>query len=74
MEALKIFEKDENVNWNYDADADVLYISLGKPKKAEGIDIGNGVIMRVDPQSNEIVGVTIINPVHRTFQQIKKNL
>lgn len=74
MEALKIFEKDENVNWDYDADADVLYISLGKPKKAEGIDIGNGVIMRVDTQSNEIVGVTIINPVHRTFQQIKKNL
>lgn len=28
-------KKKENVNWEYDDEADVLYISIGKPKPAE---------------------------------------
>ena len=64
-------EKKENLQWDYDADADVLYISIGKPVKAEGIDIGKGTIVRVDPNSNEIVGFTIINPLKRTLQELK---
>ena len=64
-------EKKENLQWDYDADADVLYISIGKQVKAEGIDIGKGTIVRVDPNSNEIVGFTIINPLKRTLQELK---
>ena len=29
MEAIKILEKKENLNWDYDEEADVLYISIG---------------------------------------------
>ena len=71
MEALKISERKENLQWDYDAEADVLYISIGKPVKAEGIDIGKGTIVRIDPTSNEIVGFTIINPLSRTLQELK---
>ncbi len=53
METLSITEKKANVNWNYDPDADVLYISIGEPKKALGIDIGEGLITRIDPDTNE---------------------
>ena len=42
METLNITEKKNKINWDYDADADVLYISFGNPKNAEGIDIGEG--------------------------------
>ena len=60
MEALKIQEKQSNLDWEYDAEADVLYISVGKPKATEGMDIGEGTIARLDPKSGEVVGLTII--------------
>jgi uncharacterized protein YuzE len=43
MEAIKILDKQENLNWDYDEEADVLYISIGEPQKALGVDIGEGV-------------------------------
>lgn len=45
---------------SYDKDADVLYVSLGKPIKAVGREIENGVIERFDPKSKKIVGFTIV--------------
>ena len=72
MEALKIAEKKEKVDWEYDAEGDVLYLSFGEPQEAEGIDIGEGMIVRVDPQSNEVVGITIIGLSQRTLGVLKK--
>ena len=72
MEALKLQEHQSNLNWDYDADADVLYISIGEPKVAEGIDIGEGVIVRVSPQSNEVVGLTIIGLSKRVMERMKE--
>ena len=71
MESLNISENKKDMIWDYDADADVLYITLGEPKNAEGIDIGEGTIIRMEPGSQEIVGITIINPVHRTLSSLK---
>jgi len=72
MENLRMIEKKKNVQWDYDADADVLYISIGKPQKAEGIDLGNGVIVRVNPATNEIIGFTILNPIQKTLQELNR--
>ncbi len=72
MEALKLQERQSNLNWDYDADADALYISIGEPKVAEGIDIGEGVIVRVNPQSNEVVGLTIIGLSKRVMERMKE--
>ena len=72
MEALKLQERQSNLNWDYDADADVLYISIGEPKVAEGIDIGEGVIVRVSPQSNEVVGLTIIGLSKWVMERMKE--
>ena len=46
MEAIKILDKKENLDQKYDEDSDVLYISIGTPQKAVGIDIGEGAIVR----------------------------
>jgi len=70
METLNISEKKEKIKWDYDAEADVLYISFGNPKNAEGIDIGEGTIIRIEPDSREIIGVTILNPLHRTLSSL----
>ena len=60
MEAIKTLEKQENLNWDYDEEADVLYISIGKPRKALGIDIGDGTIVRYIEETAEIVGFTLL--------------
>ena len=70
METLNISEKKNKIKWDYDAEADILYISFGNPKNAEGVDIGEGTIIRIQPESKEITGVTIINPLHRTLTSL----
>jgi uncharacterized protein YuzE len=70
METLNIAEKKDSIKWDYDAEADVLYISFGNPKNAEGVDIGEGTIIRIEPDSKEIIGVTILNPLHRTLSSL----
>jgi len=59
MEAIKIL-KSSRIDWDYDEQADVLYLSIGAPKKAIGMDIGDGVILRYDEAHNEIVGLTLV--------------
>ena len=71
MEALKILEGKPSLNWEYDEEADVLYISVGKPRAAVGVDIGEGVVVRYDEKKNEVVGVTIIGFQKRTLQGLK---
>ena len=60
MEAVKILEKPAEINWEYDEEADVLYLSIGEPRMAVGMDIGEGVVLRLDETQNEVVGLTLI--------------
>jgi uncharacterized protein YuzE len=70
MEAIKIFEKQENLNWDYDEEADVLYISIGKPQKALGIDIGEGAIVRYIESTGELVGLTLVGVKERVLKSL----
>lgn len=60
MEALKILQHPEKVKWDYDEEADVLYLSVGEPKSAAGVDIGEGIVLRYDEAAKEVVGLTLI--------------
>lgn len=60
MDAVKILQKAADTSWDYDDEADVLYISVGQPQPALGIDIGDGVILRYSETENAVVGLTII--------------
>lgn len=71
METLKILEGKPSLNWEYDEEADVLYISVNKPRLAVGTDIGDGVIVRYDNKKKEIVGLTILGFRARTLQNLK---
>lgn len=70
MEALKIFDKKGQLDWEYDEEADVLYLSLGEPQAALGVDIGDGVVVRYVEASNEVVGLTIIGLRHKLLSEI----
>jgi len=71
METLKILEGRPQLNWEFDEEADVLYISAGEPQPAVGVDIGEGVIVRWDEQNNEVVGLTIIGLRTRLTEGIR---
>ncbi len=72
METIKILEKKENLNWYYDEEADVLYISVGEPVKAVGLDLGEGVVVRYDEKTRDVVGLTIIGVKQRSLLAIEK--
>ena len=33
METVKVFAKGKKIDWEYDEEGDVLYLSIGKPRK-----------------------------------------
>jgi hypothetical protein len=48
MEAVKLFDKKKApVDWDYDGEADTLYISFGKPRRTVGVGVGEGVVVRM---------------------------
>lgn len=46
---------------SYDRDADVLYISIGSPRPAHTYEEEHRLLLRKDPRTGEIVGVTILD-------------
>jgi uncharacterized protein YuzE len=73
MTPLKLFDnKKAPVDWEYDGEADTLYISFGKPRPAVGIDTGDGVVVRYYGKAKEVVGLTIIGVGRRLEQRIKQ--
>jgi len=46
---------------SYDKRADVMYVTFGGRKKAEGEEVKKNVFVRFEPATKEIVGVTIVN-------------
>jgi uncharacterized protein YuzE len=74
MEAIKLFEKkDVPLDWEYDGEADTLYISFGKPRAALGVDVGEGIIVRYDEKAREVVGLTLIGVGKRVEEYMRKS-
>lgn len=67
METLKIPERKETLSWDYDEEVDVLYISIGEPQEALGQDVGDGVIIRYEEKTKDVVGITITGVRQRTL-------
>ena len=70
MDAVKILEKPAEIDWDYDEEADVLYLSLGEPRQALGIDVGDGVVLRYDEAAKEVVGLTLIGLRARLLREL----
>lgn len=60
METLTILEQPSPVTWTYDGEADVLYLAIGEPRPAVGVDIGDGLVLRYDEARHEVAGLTVI--------------
>lgn len=46
---------------DYDAEGDVLYLHVGEPVGAEGEETPEGHVVRFEPGTQRVVGLTLIN-------------
>ncbi len=51
----------ENIGFHCDREVDVMYFSLGMPKKAKTLELANDFILRLHPETQEVVGLTIVD-------------
>jgi uncharacterized protein YuzE len=70
MDAVTILEEPQDLQWDYDEDADVLYLSISEPQPAVGIDIGEGLVLRYDEVEQNVVGLTIIGLRARLLKEL----
>ena len=45
----------------YDPEGDILYVTFGHPTGATGYQLSDQVLLRVDPQSGRVAGLTVLN-------------
>ena len=62
---------EATLNFFYDKEGDILDISIGPPQPAVSDEIGDDVIVRHHPETDEIIGFTILN-FERRFEQHEK--
>jgi hypothetical protein len=48
-------------NAEYDSAGDVLYLHVGLPQEAEGEETPEGHVLRFEPGTQRIIGLTVIN-------------
>ena len=51
---------DEAVEFDYDWDADVLYISFGPPRPARGEHYDDDIVLRYALDTDDLVGITVL--------------
>ena len=52
---------EKELKFFFDKQGDSLDIAIGEPEKAISKEIGNDIVMRVEPETGEVVGFTILN-------------
>ncbi len=58
-------KKSDRITVTYDKEADVLYMTEGKPRKAVCQMLDEGLIIRRDPKSKKIIGFTLVDFISR---------
>lgn len=58
------------MSFSYDRSADVLYLSVGVPRKSLSREVEDGVLLRFDQKTKKITGLTILDFEAR-FQKAK---
>jgi len=61
----------EKLSFFYDRLGDVLYISIDSPEEAISVETEDDILLRIHPETKEILGFTILNFAGR-FSNIEK--
>lgn len=60
----------EKLRMFFDKKGDIMDISLGKPRAAISKEIGDDILMRIDPETSEVLGFTVLN-FEKRFERTK---
>jgi uncharacterized protein YuzE len=60
----------KEVQFHYDRDADVLYLSVGKPQRAKTVEMADDFILTLHPKTAQVIVMTIID-FSKHFPQLK---
>lgn len=60
---------EKELRFSYDQEGDILEIFKGKPKEAISKDVGDDIWIKVDPETEEILGFTILGFTKRFSQK-----
>ena len=62
-----------NIQYSFDREADVLYLSRGEPSPdVESEEIGDDIIIHCDRVTGDVVGFTILNFLKRAGEGLDK--
>lgn len=56
------------MNLSFDPKADVLYCSFGEPREALSVEMDDGVVLRLNPDTDEVVGFTVVDFLKRSMK------
>ncbi len=51
----------QKINFSYDEDADVMYFFIGRPKRAKTVEVGNDFVLRLEPRTGRVIGLTVLD-------------
>ena len=49
------------IKLDYDPKNDVLYLSFGEPREAISAERDDGLIIRTDPVTDKVIGITVVD-------------
>lgn len=53
--------KRKKLCYAYDREADVMYFYFDRPRKAKTIELNDDFLLRLDPKTQEVVGMTVVS-------------
>ena len=51
----------KKLRYHYDREADVMYFYFDRPRKAKTIELNDDFLLRLDPATEEVVGLTAMS-------------
>lgn len=51
----------KHIRITYDPEGDILYVTFGQPTAATGYQLSDQLLLRLDPRTQEVTGLTIFN-------------
>lgn len=51
----------KKLRYHYDREADVMYFYFDRPQRAKTVELNGDFILRLDPKTEEVVGLTVIS-------------
>ena len=60
---------EKNLVYKYDTISDEMNLYFGENKEAIGFNIDNDIFLQLDPDTDEVIGLTILNFKHRIIDK-----